>query len=114
MGVLEARRAGFRSYAPAEATHLACAPAQREEGLLLCRADLDRPLTAEERAWFDTAQDWRMPSPGRFLFSGPSVHFLCPPDEKSDWIAALARYLEFAASLRPYRSDRRSSSQPRP
>lgn len=63
---------------------------------LLCIAVLDRPLTERERFWFETAESWRDPAPGRFLMNGAHVSFLCGAEEKEKWERHLAVYLEQA------------------
>jgi len=63
---------------------------------LLCIAVLDRSLTERERFWFETAESWRDPAPGRFLVNGANVSFLCSAGEKERWERHLAVYLEQA------------------
>lgn len=75
---------------------LECRVASGDPELLRCWADLSRPLTQEEQIWFQTADPGLYPSPDRFLFRDASVHFLCEPEEKSQWIVMLEKYLQQA------------------
>jgi len=64
--------------------------------LVLSLALLDRSLTERERFWFETAETWRDPAPGRFLVNGAHVSFLCTGEQQERWEQHLASFLRQA------------------